>query len=117
MKFIKCPNCNHIILPTGESLLTPTGNRQEWDCDECGLHLETVAPLTTTAEKKAQWVDFLFEGEESGEFLVELNFSQYGDFAEALAAAKDIARTVDDNPGFCRMLTVEEAENTGLDTY
>lgn len=64
-----------------------------------------------------QWIDFLFNDEETGEdFLVELEMDG-SSMDELLDNAQVIADSNFGSAVFCEVVSAEDAEMMGLDTY
>ena len=118
MKYIVCPVCGQLIVPEGEELIDTRGVRQSWTCDHCTTHLDTVVQFDQyhLNRTSADWKDFLFSGE-NGEFLVELDLNKYDTFEDALVAATEVATEADPCPEFCALITQEQGDVSGLDTY
>lgn len=72
-----------------------------------------------TKFKMGEYVDFMFEDEESGEcFFVELRMGKDGDTIEQMkSSAFEIALDNFENPDLIDILSNGEADIMGLDTY
>jgi len=118
MKYIVCPVCGQLIIPEGDELINARGVQQNWSCDHCGTQIQTAVPFDQYKLNRsaADWKDFLFTGE-SGEFLVELDLNNYDTFEDALVAATEVATENDSCPEFCALMTQEQGDVSGLDTY
>ena len=111
-----CPSCGN-KLTAGDSLLVDGGTRIRYSCPRCLTEIDVTYPINIKPADYSSYVDFVYEGEELGRFIVEQNLNDYDTFEDAATAADEIATEQDGSAECIDTCSKEEGDALGYDTF
>lgn len=111
-----CPACGNKLI-AGDSLLVECGTRVHYSCSRCLTEVDVTYPVNIKPANYSSYVDFIYEGEELGRFIVEINLNNYDSYEDAATAADEIATEQDGSAKCIATCSKEEGDALGYDTF
>lgn len=111
-----CPACGN-PLTVGNSLLVEGGTRIHYSCARCLTEADVTYPVNIKPAEYSSYIDFVYEGEELSNFIVELNLNDYDSYEDAATAADEIATEQDGSAEFRFTCSKDDGDALGYDTF